>query len=144
MDEFSYPGIPKLSKSLMVPGKRPLSSLAPSIVVDKNGDVKVVIGAAGGFKIITAIAQVLIRILWFNQNLKEAVDAPRFHHQLNPIVVEYNYGLLQQIVNGLERLGHTAIRYETVGSIVCALVKDLNKIYGNADYQGVGGVSGID
>lgn len=66
MDDFSLPyfknyfGLPGSPNNKMVPGKRSLSSMSPTIITDKNGDVEIVIGASGGTKIVTAIAQVII------------------------------------------------------------------------------------
>lgn len=62
MDDFGLPSqlsyfrIPPSKNNFIEPGKRPLSSMSPTILVDPNGDVKMIIGAAGGTKIITAIA----------------------------------------------------------------------------------------
>lgn len=101
MDDFSLPyfknyfGLPGSPNNKLEPGKRSLSSMSPTIITDRNGDVQIVIGASGGTKIVTAIAQVIVRILWFRQNIKEAVDYPRLHHQIFPMEVAYEYGTLQ-------------------------------------------------
>lgn len=64
MDDFSLPyfknyfGLPGSPNNKIEPGKRSLSSMSPTIMTDKNGDVEIVIGASGGTKIVTAIAQV--------------------------------------------------------------------------------------
>ncbi|KAI4456654.1 gamma glutamyl transpeptidase [Holotrichia oblita] len=150
MDDFSftsynnYFGIPYSPNNKVEPMKRALSSMSPTIITDKDGDVKLVVGASGGTKIITAVAQVIMRILWCDQNIKEAVDAPRFHHQLYPMQVQYEYGTLQQIVEGLEKLGHNTTRYTYRGSIVCAILRKDKKIFANADFRKGGDVFGID
>ena len=64
MDDFSFPNITNLygvepsKANFAKPGKRPLSSMSPTIILDGNGDASLVIGAAGGTRITTAIAQV--------------------------------------------------------------------------------------
>jgi gamma-glutamyltranspeptidase len=68
MDDFSIPGQPNYygftptSANFIEPSKRPLSSMAPAIVVDKNNNVRLIIGASGGSKIISAVAQVTIAL----------------------------------------------------------------------------------
>lgn len=79
MDDFSFPyytnyfGLPGSPNNELKPGKRPLSSMTPTVLVDENGDVKLVIGASGGTKITTAIAWVSLSaeliLFYFRDNL---------------------------------------------------------------------------
>ena len=98
MDDFSTPnttniyGIPSSSENYIRPGKRPASSMSPSIVVDKQNEVKLVVGASGGPRIISAVAYVTIRNLWLGEDIKSAIDNPRPHHQLVPMKVFQEIG----------------------------------------------------
>lgn len=95
MDDFASPnitndfGLLPSPANYIEPGKRPLSSMTPTIVVNQNGDVRTVIGGAGGSKITTSVALVIIRHLWFDQGLEEAMDEKRLHHQLVPMAVQF-------------------------------------------------------
>uniref|UniRef100_A0AAR5PM46 Gamma-glutamyltransferase n=1 Tax=Dendroctonus ponderosae TaxID=77166 RepID=A0AAR5PM46_DENPD len=147
IDDFSFPyfknyfGLPGSPNNKMQPGKRPLSSMSPTIIVDKDGDAKMVVGASGGTVITSTVAWTIIRSLWFEENVKEAVDAPRIHHQLYPMQIMYEYGVLQQVLDGLKALGHKVQR--NLSSIVCALKKENGKITANADYRKGGDVYGL-
>ncbi|CAB3261623.1 unnamed protein product [Arctia plantaginis] len=148
MDDFSSPGITNYfglkpaTANYIAPYKRPLSSMGPSIIVDQNGNAKLVIGASGGTKITTAVALVIMRKLWFNQTIKEAVDEARFHHQITPMVTEYEFGITEDIVKGLRAKGHGMVRYRGRGSIVCALYRNRTAIFANADFRKGGDVAG--
>jgi gamma-glutamyltranspeptidase/glutathione hydrolase len=74
------------------PGKRPLSSMAPTIVV-RDGRPVLVLGGAGGPVIITAVVQVIAGVLAFRMDPAEAVSMPRFHHQCVPDVLVVEKGL---------------------------------------------------
>lgn len=64
--------------------------MSPAVIYDKKENkVKMVVGGSGGSRIISAVAQVVIRALVFNQTVKEAIDAPRFHNQFAPFMTEY-------------------------------------------------------
>ncbi|KAK3101856.1 hypothetical protein FSP39_006821, partial [Pinctada imbricata] len=89
------------------PGKRPLSSMAPAIFLDKSGDARLVVGAAGGSRITNAVAQIAARDLFMKQPIDVAVRKKRFHHQLSPNVVHYELGFPQDLINELQsRYGH--------------------------------------
>lgn len=98
MDDFSIkPGAPNLygltggEANAIQPGKRMLSSMTPTIV-EKDGKLFMVIGTPGGSTIITSVFQTLLNVIEFDQNIQQAVAAPRFHHQWLPdeIFVEKN------------------------------------------------------
>ncbi|XP_018021651.1 glutathione hydrolase 1 proenzyme isoform X2 [Hyalella azteca] len=107
MDDFSSPnitnyfGIPPSTANFIRPGKRPLSSMAPTVIVDARGDVRLVLGAAGGSKIPSGIANVVMHNLWFGSNIKQAIDARRFHHQLYPMALMYEHGFNQTLMQQL-------------------------------------------
>lgn len=74
--------------NLIKPNSRPLSSAAPTIILNELGQVDLIIGASGGSRITTSILQAIIRIYWYNMPLLETIAYPRLHHQLIPDQVE--------------------------------------------------------
>ena len=90
MDDFSAKvGTPNMfgliqgSANAVAPGKRPLSTMTPTIVL-KNGRLWLVLGSPGGPTIVTTVANILIGVQDYGLDIQEAVDAPRFHHQWMP------------------------------------------------------------
>jgi gamma-glutamyltranspeptidase / glutathione hydrolase len=90
MDDFTVkPGVPNLyglvqgQANSIAPGKRPLSSMSPTIV-SRDGKPVMVIGAAGGSRIITAVVHCILNMIDYGMNIQEAIDAPRFHQQWLP------------------------------------------------------------
>lgn len=90
MDDFtSAPGVPNLyglvqgKANAIAPGKRPLSSMTPTIVL-RRGQPFMVLGTPGGSRIITAVLHTFVNVVDFGMNIQEAVDAPRFHQQWQP------------------------------------------------------------
>ena len=123
MDDFtSLPGIPNAfgliqsEANSIEPGKRPLSSMTPTIVI-RDGKAEFVVGASGGPRIITATAQVLLNWARFGQSSEQAVDAFRIHHQWAPDVLELEAAKLPQAE--LERKGHK-IRLRSDSAVVQA------------------------
>ncbi|KAK8740381.1 hypothetical protein OTU49_002886 [Cherax quadricarinatus] len=150
MDDFSAPnitsyfGIPPSPANFIKAGKRPLSSMCPSVLVDADGNVRLVAGAAGGTKIPSAVAWVLLRNLWLNEDIKKAVDARRIHHQLFPMKFSYEEGTLPDIVDGMQKIGHETEMFGVGGSVVCAISHENNeKIYANSDFRKAGEVDGF-
>jgi gamma-glutamyltranspeptidase/glutathione hydrolase len=76
-------GLQQGARNLIAPGKRPLSSMAPTIV-SKDGKVFLVLGSPGGSRISTHVLQTILNIVDYGMKPQEAVDAPRFHHQFQP------------------------------------------------------------
>lgn len=88
MDDFAaVPGMPNLlgmvqsEANAVAPGKRMLSAMSPTIVTSKEGQVELVLGAAGGPTILTTVFQILSNVVDFGFDITAAVNAPRFHQQ---------------------------------------------------------------
>ena len=93
MDDFSaQPGMPNAfgliggEANSIAPGKRPLSSMSPTIVV-KDGKPVLLLGGAGGSRIITAVLQVIVNVVDFGMTIEKALEHPRFHHQFKPNIL---------------------------------------------------------
>jgi gamma-glutamyltranspeptidase/glutathione hydrolase len=112
MDDFSSkPGVPnsdgliQSSTNAIGPGKRPLSSMTPTIVVH-DGKTVMVLGSPGSSKIITTVANVLMGVVDYGMNIQEAVDAPRFHNQWMPDLVYVEKWFSPDTLDLLQRMGY--------------------------------------
>ena len=112
MDDFSaQPGKPNAfglvgaENNAVAPGKRPLSSMTPTIVL-KDGKPVMTVGAAGGPKIITSVLLAILRRLDFEQSLADAVGSPRIHQQWMPDVLTVEEKMPKEIIEQLEAKGH--------------------------------------
>lgn len=114
MDDFTTaPGRPNLfeliqgTRNLIRPGKRPLSSMTPTIVLDKEGKPWFAVGARGGPRIITAVTQTVINMIDHGMDLRSAIDFPRAHHQWLPDSVRWEpEGLPDATRSRLSLMGH--------------------------------------
>jgi gamma-glutamyltranspeptidase / glutathione hydrolase len=112
MDDFSAkPGVPNAdgliqgAANAIGPGKRPLSSMTPTIVVH-DGKTVMVLGSPGSSKIITTVANVLMGVVDYGMNIQEAVNAPRFHNQWLPDVVNVEKWSSPDTLNTLRKMGY--------------------------------------
>jgi gamma-glutamyltranspeptidase / glutathione hydrolase len=112
MDDFSAkPGVPNSdgliqgAANAIGPGKRPLSSMTPTIVV-RDGKPFLVLGSPGSSKIITTVANVLMGVVDYGMNIQESVNAPRFHNQWLPDVLNVEKWFSPDTVNALDKMGY--------------------------------------
>ncbi|MAQ18045.1 MAG: gamma-glutamyltransferase [Sandaracinus sp.] len=98
------------------PGKRPVSTMSPTIVLDAQGRPVICAGAAGGSRIVTAIQQVVMNQLLFGMNVREALEAPRIHHQAHPNTLrsEEFAPLPDALIRALTARGH---EHETIHNV---------------------------
>lgn len=120
--------------------------MSPIIVLDNNDNVRLILGASGGSKIITSVAQVAIKNLWMNKNIKDAIDERRVHHQLYPTnEVEIEEGFSQFIQSILSDYGHEFKCFGFGGSVLQGITKkSLNgSIEANSDFRKGGLCDGL-
>jgi len=114
MDDFAVqPGTPNQfglvqgESNAITPGKRMLSAMAPTIVLDPKGSVLMLVGGRGGPRIITAVIQAIVNVIDHRMSLADAVGAPRVHHQALPDVLEYEKGgVPSTVVDALAAMGY--------------------------------------
>ncbi len=99
-------GLIQSEANLPGPGKRPLSSMSPTIVT-KDGKAVLVTGSPGGSRIITAVLQVIVNVIDRGMNITDAVAAPRLHHQWMPDEVRIDKGFPPQVIDELKARGHS-------------------------------------
>ncbi len=101
-------GLVGFEANLPGPGKRPLSSMSPTIVL-KDGKPVLVTGSPGGSRIISTVLQVIVNVLDYHMDVAAAVDAPRLHHQWLPDEVRIERGFAEDTLAGLRARGHQLV-----------------------------------
>jgi gamma-glutamyltranspeptidase/glutathione hydrolase len=136
-------GLVQSEANLSEPGKRPLSSMSPTIIVDERGEVIAVAGASGGPRIISSTAQVLLRRLRGNATAEQAVAAPRLHHQWLPDFLFLEPCNESSLAESLGERGFTSAERERIGAVQAIFRDpDSQRVDGSADPRKGGGVAG--
>lgn len=149
MDDFSIkPGQPNYygllgSKANQIePQKRMLSSMTPTIV-EKDGELFMVLGTPGGSTIITSVFQVLVNIIEFDMSPVDAVHSPRFHHQWKPDILYVEQGAISKENRRiLEAIGHQIEEREPIGRVEAIIKLKTGEWQGVADIRGDDHASG--
>ncbi len=101
-------GLVGFDANLPGPGKRPLSSMSPTIVL-KDGEPVLVMGSPGGSRIISTVLQVIVNVLDYHMDVAAAVAAPRLHHQWLPDEVRVERGFSDDVLSELKAMGHIIV-----------------------------------
>jgi gamma-glutamyltranspeptidase/glutathione hydrolase len=120
------------------PGKRMLSAMSPTIVLDRDGGLLLVVGSRGGPRIITSTSQVILNVIDHRMTLSDAVSAPRVHHQALPDTLRFEQdGLAPAVVDSLKRMGYAVVPYGGVG-LVNAIMRVRGGYEGKSDPRSSG------
>jgi gamma-glutamyltranspeptidase/glutathione hydrolase len=147
MDDFSaqpgatnYFGLIGGDANAIAPGKRPLSSMTPAIVL-KNGKPILSVGAAGGPTIITQTLSIIVDVLDLGMDAQTAIDQPRFHHQWKPDELKVEQTMNPALIADLEKRGHIVRTETAIGAAqAVGLAPDSRGFLGGADRR-VGGTA---
>ena len=145
MDDFAAkPGAPNMfglfqgETNSIAPGRRPLSSMVPTIIL-KDGKPFLALGAPGGSMIITAVLQVMLNVMDFGMNVQDAIDFPRVHHQWKPDTLGIERGVSPDTIALLKKAGYSIEEaHPIVIARVEAIVLSDGWLQGGHDERGPG------
>ena len=142
MDDFSVkPGVPNMygavgaEANAIAPGKRMLSSMTPTIVLDK-GKVFIVAGTPGGTTITTSVFQTLVDLIDFDMSVDDAVNKPKFHHQWLPDEIFVEPAFPAETREALKKMGYTITQRGSIGRTEVIRIMPGGKIEGVGDSRG--------
>ncbi|MBL0334066.1 MAG: gamma-glutamyltransferase [Chitinophagaceae bacterium] len=149
MDDFSIkPGVPNMygaiggNANAIEPGKRMLSSMTPTIVLDKYGKPVLVVGTPGGTTIPTSVFQTIVNVLDFNLSLDDAINKPKFHHQWLPDIIEIEKGFPDSVRVTMEKWGYHFSKPRGIGRTEAILFRKDGMMEVVADGRGEDGAAG--
>ncbi|HEY2725580.1 MAG TPA: gamma-glutamyltransferase [Parafilimonas sp.] len=148
MDDFSIkPGVPNMYGALggdanaIMPGKRMLSSMTPTLVL-KNNKPFIVVGTPGGTTITTSVFQSIVDVVDFDMSATDAVDKPKFHHQWHPDTVVIEKGFNETTAQQLKDMGYKLQNVGQIGRTELIKILPDGKREAAADIRGDDSVSG--
>ncbi|MEP6619206.1 MAG: gamma-glutamyltransferase [bacterium] len=138
MDDFAaQPGKPNMfglvqgEANAIKPGKRMLSAMSPTVVLDRDGSLLLVVGSRGGPRIITSTSEVILNVLDYRMTLADAMSAPRLHHQALPDTLYFERdAITPAVADSLRRMGYGVSAGRGIG-----LVNAIMRVKGG--YEGV-------
>ena len=151
MDDFvAAPGVPNAfgliggEENAVASGKRPLSSMTPTLAL-QDGRVVLVVGGSGGPRIITSVLQVILNLVDEGMDVARAVTAPRIHHQWYPPVVYYESdGMTSGCRDELQKRGHTLRLRAPMANVQVIWVDSTTTVrFGASDPRGMGAAAGF-
>jgi len=149
MDDFSTNSS---SVNKVEPGKKPLSSMSPTVMLDPGGKPFLVLGTPGGARIFASLAQVISRVIDHNVPLHDAIGVPKiwnsgsannFQYE-NPLVGYEDYAITQETLDALTALGHDKISTAASGAIQAIEFLEDGTVYGTADPRQDGKAVGVE
>ena len=148
MDDFtSKPGTPNMfgliqgEANAIAPGKRMLSAMSPTIVLDPKGQLLLITGARGGPRIISATSQVILNVIDHRMSLADAMNAPRIHHQSLPDSIQLETGGFgPAVIARLREMGHFVYEQRSVAS-AASIMRVKGGYEGVADNRSRGGAA---
>ena len=142
MDDFSAkPGEPNLygliggEANAIVPNKRMLSNMTPTIIL-KDNNLFMVIGTPGGSTIITSVFQNILNVFEFDMTMQESINAPRFHHQWVPDEIKLENNFDKTTADALTKQGYKIVFRAPMGRVDAILLYDNKMMEGGADPRG--------
>lgn len=150
MDDFSIkPGFPNMFGVLggeankIEPEKRMLSSMSPTIL-EKDGELFMVVGTPGGSTIPTSVFQTIINVVEFDMGIQQAVDEPRFHSQWKPDLISYENSFSnKRLFEDLRKKGHILKERGSIGKVDAILIRDDGTLEAGADSRGMDSAAGF-